>query len=158
MPARPSQPKYFYLRQWLTGDGYGKGFEPRPVILECIRSRSGMSMQVYDRGERIFTVNGCGFDRIGSALGRFLEELFQPELSELARTCRPQDSDIPDHARRWTYTKDFYGLSWNLDFKVSLQGASGVESMIEIAKAIGLKVHLSESKAGTLIVIEKGKV
>jgi hypothetical protein len=39
--------------------------------------------------------------------------------------------------------------------EVSLEGATGFESMVPIAQAIGLKVHQSESKAGTLIIIEK---
>lgn len=128
-----------YLRAWLTGEGYGPSYIPRPVILECIHSRSGLSMAVYDRGERIFTVNGCGFDRIGAALAEFLERLYQPELRELDEVTelgtRPGFRAYASH--------------------VSLDGACGVESMIKVADAIGLKVHQSESKAGTLLVIEK---
>ena len=132
---------FLYLRRWLTGEGYSADCPSRPVILECIPSRSGMSMSVYDRGERIFTVNGCGFDRIGTALGEFLEACFQPEL--IAAPWHP--------ARRPKFHPEH-----KAPVHVYLDGATGFESMAEIAQAIGLKVYRSESKAGTLIIIEKG--
>lgn len=34
-------------------------------------------------------------------------------------------------------------------------GSEDMESSIKVAEAIGLSVHLSETKAGTLIVIQK---
>lgn len=131
---------FLYLRHWITGEGYGPDCPARPVILECIRSRSGMSMGVYDRGERIFTVNGCGFDRIGTALGDFLETCFQPELFA-----------APSHPAR----KVKFHPQHIAPVRVSLEGATGVNSIIEVANAIGLSVSLSESKAGTLIIISK---
>ena len=132
---------FSHLRAWITGEGYPKDSPSRPVILECVPSRSGASMTVYDRGERIFTVNGCGFDRIGAALGEFLERLFQPEL--IAMSSHP--------ARFATFRKGQVEPS-----RIHLEGACGFEAMRSIAEAIALKVTRSESKAGTLIVIEKG--
>lgn len=131
--------KYFYLRHWLTGGSFDPERFRRPVILECIPSRSSMSMGVYDRGERIFTVNGCGFDRIGAALGEFLEACFQPELD--SAWC----SALVRHGAHRAASDPF----------VHLDGASGFESMAQIADAIGLKVCRTESKAGTLIIIQK---
>lgn len=128
---------FSYLRNWITGEGYPKDCPSRPVILECIPSRSGMSMTVYDRGERLYTINGCnGTDRPGRALAKFLEACFQPELAE-------HQSIIP--------ARNFCGDSLYLD------GERGVEALSQVASIIGLKVHQSESKAGTLIIIEKGK-
>lgn len=42
---------FYYLRRWITGEGYPPGTPLRPVILECIVSRSGVSMGIYDRGK-----------------------------------------------------------------------------------------------------------
>lgn len=132
---------FSYLRHWITGEGYGPDTPSRPVILECIPSRSGMSMAVYDRGKRIFTVNGCGFDRVGTALGEFLEACSQPELRGAWSSALVKMGAYSGHGN---------------DDTVYLDGASGFESMSAIAQAIGLKVHQSESKAGTLLIIEKG--
>ena len=132
---------FSYLRHWITGEGYGPDTPSRPVILECIPSRSGMSMGVYDRGERIFTVNGYGFDRLGCALAEFLEACFQSDLLEMR--SHP--------ARSATFRKGEVKPT-----RIHLEGMAGFSSMSEIAQAIGLKVHQSESKAGTLIIIEKG--
>lgn len=131
---------YAYLRHWLTREGYGKDTDPGIVILECVPSRSGMSMTVYDRGEALFRVNGCGFDRGGTALGTVLETLFRPELMAWGR---PQSSEaLARQAVRISRKGDYI-----------LTGEAGQESMRGIAEAIGLNVHFSESKAGTLIVL-----
>lgn len=133
--------KFLYLRHWLTGEGYSPDWPPRPVVLECIPSRSGVSMTVYDRGERIFTVNGGGFDRIGTALGDFLEACFQPELREL------------DYAIELGSLPGFRAYASH----VSIDGGTGFESMAALAQSIGLSVTRSESKAGTLIIIQKAR-
>lgn len=159
---------FSYLRHWITGEGYPKDCPPRPVILECIVSRSGMSMGVYDRGERLYSINGYGFDRIGTALGEFLERLFQPELFDLSRRILRRESQerklivpvnvILEERNQFTglHFPSEVDASWEPDYIVSLGGACGFGSMQSVADAIGLKVHQSESKAGTLIVIEKG--
>jgi hypothetical protein len=144
---------FTFLRHWITGEGYHASTEPRPAILECIPSRSCMSMTVYDRGERIYTINGYGFDRLGCALAEFLEACFMLELKQL---CLMADAP-KEPGSDWEYTPGFSGLRYHR-FKrlVQLEGATGFESMREIANAIGLKVRQSQSKAGTLIIIEKG--
>lgn len=155
---------FTYLRHWLTGEGYGQGFEPRPVILECIPSRSGMSLQVYDRGERLFSINGCGFDRLGSALAEFLERLFQAELEALALS-RLDINTRPEKPFGWMDIPGFYGTRFNFHGQklgfgnglVALEGSAGFEPMAQIAESIGLRVHRSESKSGTLIIIEKAR-
>jgi len=107
-----------------------------------------MSMTVYDRGERLYSIGGYGFDRLGCALSGFLEACFQPELLSL-------DSKI--HSGEAPKPCGFLGASLRSDKEsVELDGACGSEAMIRVADAIGLKVHQSESKAGTLIIIEKG--
>lgn len=130
-----------------------------PIILECIRSRSSLSMTVYDRGERLFTVQGCGFDRIGSALDRFLMANFYPELLAFARMAKRHHNA----GAGGFYSLDgFYGFYYHPSTDghggegTDLDGACGFEAMQSVAQAINLKVTRSESKAGTLIVIERG--
>jgi len=161
---------FSYLHHWVMGwpGEDASRHEPRAVILECIPSRSGMSLTVYDRGERIYAINGCGFDRLGCALAEFLEACFQPELNNLARrvlTGEWQDKHcfltnplLPKRAAlSGFHTKENNDLPGVFDHaKGSLRGAVGFSSMVKIAQSIGLKVHQSESKAGTLIIIEKG--
>lgn len=138
---------FAFLKTWLDHPN------PRPVVLECIPSRSGLSMAVYDRGERIFTVNGYGFDRLGCALAEFLERCFTPELAKLGAG----GFSGTHHNAGASFTALDMAAPWEpANIRVSLNGCCGFSSMSEIAKAIGLKVHQSESKAGTLIIIEKG--
>lgn len=149
--------EFSHLRHWLTGEDYLKDCPPRPVILECIPSRSGMSTTVYDRGERIFAVNGCGFDQIGTALATFLESQFQPELCKFAvQQFRDKKADFPNHSD-WVTLKNFPGFGYHAYGAelVHLDGATGFSSMQQVAEAIGLSVQLSETKGGTLIIIQK---
>ena len=142
---------FSHLRRWITGEGYPADCPSRPVILECIPSRSGASMTVYDRGERIFTVNGCGFDRHGVALAIFLESQFRPELLSAARQ---RFCTMP--VQEWRRVGNFPGFEYNpVKDRFSLTGEAGLTSMSEIASIIHLKVTRSESKAGTLLIIEK---
>lgn len=131
---------FSYLRHWITGEGYGPDTPSRPVILECIPSRSGMSMAVYDRGERIFTVPSpaCG-GGVHKALDRFLEACFVSELSAIHPTWPPSSKE-----RGY----DLYGRGPKV-------GSEDFESAAKVAEAIHLKVTRSESKAGTLIIIQK---
>lgn len=130
---------FSHLRVWLTGEGYPKDCPSRPVILECIPSRSGLSMGVYDRGERIFIVPSavCG-GGLGLALSRFLCAQFQPELMAWIGTA----SKCVNAGHQW---EGRFVFEYGLDF----------ENVVAVAEAIHLKVTRSESKAGTLIVISK---
>ena len=134
--------KFSYLRDWLD-NGYS-------VNLECQSSRSGMSMSVYCRDERVFTVQGCGFDRIGTAIGYFLEPLFQAEL----RATMEADPDRPYAAKDYFGCK-LYGATLCRDGSISLEGGCGVSSMQAIAKAIGLEVTTENLRNSTLVTISK---
>lgn len=144
---------FSHLRHWITGEGYAPNCPSRPVILECIPSRSGMSMTVYDRGERLYAINGYGFDRLGCALAEFLCSQFTTELKELAA----QGYESTHHVAGSAFQSVNMAEPWaEPDWRVTLEGACGFEAMRSIAEAIHLKVTRSESKAGTLIIIEKG--
>ena len=154
---------YSHLRNWLTGEGYPVGFHDRPVILECRRSKSGMTMGVFDREKKIFTIHGCGSDRIGTALGEFLETLFQPALWALAQREGAAPPAKPEDAFNWRGIPGFYGTRVNfsgqlLGFRngaVALEGSAGIESMIKIADAIGIHVWVHELRNSTAIVLSK---
>lgn len=135
---------FSYLRTWLQ-NGH------RPVLLECVPSRSSLSMTVYDRGERLFTVQGYGYDRIGTALAHFLAQQFYPELLAFARTAKRQFYSLEGFSGfYYRPSPDGHGGEG-----VSLDGACGFSSMQSVADAIGLSAQLSETKAGTLIIIQK---
>lgn len=129
---------FTYLKNWLEGPN------PRPVVLECQVSRSGLSMSVYDREKLLYRINGCGFDRLGCALAEFLEALYQPELVSLR--------DFDDEMQ----LKPLPGFHRGPG-RIHLEGARGFESMSAIAEAIGLTVQVHETRSSTLLIIQKVK-
>lgn len=134
--------KFDYLRNWIdTGSA---------VNLECIASRSGMSMAVHCRDERLFTVQGCGFDRIGTAIGDFLEPLFQAELK-----ATMEADPAREYACKGWFGCKLYGATFGPDGSISLEGGCGVHSMQAIAEAIGLEVTTDSLRNSTLISISK---
>lgn len=134
--------KFSYLRNWIdTGS---------TVNLECTASRSGMSMSVRCRGEHVLTVGGCGFDRIGTAIGMFLETLYQPEL----RAAMEADPARQYAAKGYVGCK-LYGATVCPDGSISLDGGCGERSMQAIAEAIGLEVTTETLHNSTLISISQ---
>lgn len=120
---------FTYFKNWINYP------VPRPIILECERSRSGMSMAVWDRDQKIFTIGGCGFDRVGCAIARILEHCWQAELDA---------SDV----------EGMYGARRH-NGKVSLEGMTGYSCMAEIGAKIGLKIGVYDSHHGTIIYITR---
>ena len=134
--------KFSYLRNWIdTGT---------TVHLECTSSRSGMSMAVYCRDTRIFTVQGCGFDRIGTAIGDFLEPLYQVEL----QATMERDTERKYASEGYQGCK-LYGAHFCPDGHVALNGGCGVDCMKRIAKAIGLEVTTECLRNATLISLSR---
>lgn len=121
---------FSYLKNWISHEC------PRPIILECERSKSGMSMAVWDRDRKIFTVGGCGFDRVGVAIARVLEHCWQAEMDSAHNVC------------------ELYGARW-FNGRVNLEGATGSETMAEIGRAIGLNIRTFDSHHGTIIHITR---
>lgn len=143
---------FTYLKNWLDRPN------PRPVVLECQASRSGMSMSVYDREKLLYRINGCGFDRIGTTLDRFLMNCFYPELLAFARKAQRHYNA---GSGGFYLLKDFYGLYYRPSTDghsregVLLDGACGLESMSAIADAVGLSVQVHEARSSTLLIIQK---
>ncbi len=120
---------FSYLKNWIDFP------VPRPIILECERSKSGMSMSVYDREKKIFTLGGCGFDRIGCAIARVLETCWQAELDGVDDT-------------------GLYGAR-RYNGHVHLEGATGYECMAQIGRLIGLNIRVFDSRHGSIIHITR---
>lgn len=133
---------FTFLRHWIMGSPGqdASRHEPRPVILECIPSRSGMSLTVYDRDNAIFRVPGAAFGGgLNAALDHFLESCFVPELSTI-------NTAWPEWARERGY--DLYGRGPKV-------GSDCIETSIKIADAIGLSVQVHETRTSTLLIITK---
>lgn len=74
---------------------------------------------------------GGGYDMIGTVFGDWLKDVYQAELQ----------------ANRAVVT-GMYGARSREDGSVSLDGACGLECMLDIAKAIGLEVEREYVKKG----------
>lgn len=121
---------FVYLKNWINFQ------EPRPIILECEPSKSGMSLSIWDRDRKIFTIGGCGFDRVGCAIATVLTHCWQTELDTSDATS-------------------LYGARRKDDGRVSLDGACGAGCMQAIGKMIGLNIHTYDSHHGVIIHIAK---
>lgn len=118
-----------YLKDWINYP------IPRPIILECEHSRSGMSLAVYDREQKILTIGGCGFDRIGCAIARVLETVWGEELNA-------------------SNVDGMYGAK-RYNGKINLEGMTGYSCMQAIGAEIGLQIGVYDSHHGTIICITK---
>lgn len=106
-------------------------------------------VSLYVNGQKEYSTNGGGYDMRGSVLGRYLTNKFQDELmqnKDLANTTHIQNEKHEWSAQ--TKGEGLYGMSLLVPQKlkehVSLDGACGMNSMIRIAEAIGLKVEYLE--------------
>lgn len=128
---------FSHLREWLARER--SNAEPGMVILECIPSRSGMSMSVYDRDRLMFRVPSaaCG-GGTGKALAHFLADHFQPELMAWIGTA----SKRVNAGHQW---EGHFVFEYGLD----------LDSVVQVAEAIGLKVQAHETRTSTLLIIEK---
>jgi hypothetical protein len=74
---------------------------------------------------------GGGYDMTGTVFGNWLQDVYQAELQAAGSAVT-----------------GLYGARINSEGKVSLDGACGLECMLEIAKAIGLEVEREYIKKG----------
>ena len=112
-------------------------------------------------GKRFRTCGG-GYDMVGSVLGQWLTERYQDRLQAIGdrassyyskaggyKTHRVAGSSLPFGDIDRAY---HYGMTRNDDTgRVSLDGACGVETMLDIANAIGLQITRNSDKRGRTI-------
>ena len=94
-----------------------------------------------------YSCNGGGYDMLGTSFGEWLTETYQNALHEIGDrayvTYYDQDTD-PNR-----YNDDgLYGMYRYADGRISLDGACGIESMLKIAKALGIGVHATWDRKG----------
>jgi hypothetical protein len=124
-----TQNRIFPLLRFQLDVGYA-------LHLQCVASRSGMSMSVYHEVERVMTVRGCGIDRLSVTIGRILEECYQPELQ---------------------HDKDFRGFPV-VNGRVVVDGNLGRQQMRLVAAALGLTLDFSLLRDNAvLITLRKAK-
>jgi len=76
-----------------------------------------------------YTCNGGGYDMIGTVFGAWLQDVHQAGLTRL---------DV----------SQYYGATKRDDGSVHLDGACGLESIRDIAKALGLTVKATTDRKG----------
>jgi hypothetical protein len=104
-----------------------------------------VTVRDVETGKR-FVECGGGFDMLGSALGQWLQVTCQELLlchSDLAYGLQKQGE-----CGKWSYTTNEvgrYGMTLNIDKQgvksITLDGGCGLESMLRIVEAIGIKLQ-----------------
>ena len=129
---------------------------------------------LYADGEKVGSTCGGNYDMMGTAFGEFLENTYYDRLLKLHRRAGSRYSISPSgeykrlktkKAHRWSNHGEFYGLTAyykrgeKKPFKMSLDGATGSESMWKIARKIGLsrKYH-GETKSTTTYTLTDKKI
>jgi hypothetical protein len=94
--------------------------------------------RLYDSqtGKRYRCIGG-GYDMIGTVVGQWLEDSFQPHLQQL---------DLSD--AEGCSSRRHYGAIPDKDGTVHLDGGCGIESMQSIATAIGVELQGVGNKRG----------
>lgn len=104
---------------------------------------------LYDHNEK-FRANGGGYDMLGTVLGKWIQKNYMERLKEL----KPYNLDPEEN-----YNKKNYGL-FDYGHGLRMDGACGIECMIDIAKKIGLSIkklydHKYTTTTGFYIVDER---
>lgn len=81
---------------------------------------------------------GGGYDMVGTVIGQWLADQYQDRLRDLAVTY--QERLQPYGSTNWKQIPGLYGITFRDDGRASLDGACGKESMIKIARAVGVDI------------------
>lgn len=94
---------------------------------------------------------GGGYDMIGTVIGKWLADVYQDRLNDLFSSS-PVDPDrvyfvqYSDPAR-WLQIKDLHGIAKDTKTnEITLDGACSKESMVRIARAIGVSITSDYNK------------
>lgn len=94
-------------------------------------------------GKRYKTCGG-GYDMVGTVFAKWLEAEHQEKLQTLFNGL----DATPYASTGWLQVKEFYGMFKRQGGSIRLDGGCGIESMINIAKAIGLDPEREYKKTG----------
>ncbi len=119
-------------------------------------------------GQKVTSTTGVGYDMKGTALGNWLEKEFQQrllEISERADTAYTYQQSggyrLSEENNERNQRDSLYGMYLYRDVdgnptRVSLDGATGMESMRRILNAIGRDLrYLSENKKRNIYMLER---
>lgn len=111
-----------------------------------------------DTGKK-FRCNGGGYDMVGTVFGEWLQNTYQESLMAISNRCQVEYDFSESPRKRVENTADntLYGMARLINLKgegkkyfgadrIALDGACGINSMIRIAEAIGLKVRYMPTK------------
>jgi hypothetical protein len=97
-----------------------------------------------ETGKR-YRCNGGGYDMVGTVLAKWIQDRFQDRLRDIKE--RSASYGYTDSQRGWTRAHNevpdsLYGMFYNQDTKrISIDGSCGVNSVMNIAEAIGLTIR-----------------
>lgn len=92
-----------------------------------------------------YSCNGGGYDMLATSFGAWLTETYQNALREIGDRAHVTYNEIFDATRN---DDGLYGMYRYADGRISLDGACGIESMLKIAKALGIGVHATWDRKG----------
>lgn len=103
-----------------------------------------------------YRANGGGYDMTGTVFGDWLEDRHQDRLMEIhhraASTYSKDGGYVVSDEDRASYSDPngvLYGMTYHIDSgRVLLDGGSGIESMLRIAKNIGLDIIRTYKPSG----------
>lgn len=97
-------------------------------------------------GKRYKTCGG-GYDMIGTVLGEWFEEQYQPELLALVEKNTDKLEAYSIGIQDWQKVQGLYGMTYSTTSgRVMMDGGCGVESMIRIIEACGFEIEKSYDK------------
>ena len=92
-----------------------------------------------------YSCNGGGYDMLATSFGAWLTETYQNALREIGDRAHMTYNEIFDATRN---DDGLYGMYRYDDGRISLDGACGIEPMLEIARALGISVHATRDRKG----------
>lgn len=108
-----------------------------------------------ESGKRYRTCGG-GYDMVGTVLGEWFQDQYQPELLALVHANADKLETYSTTCPDWQKVGGLYGLTYRQS-KVILDGGCGVESMVHIIEACGFDVEKSYNKKGQTITFYVSK-
>ena len=99
-------------------------------------------------GARYRTCGG-GYDMVGTVIGQWLESDYQDRLQALAVALREDLVDCGYSVKGYLgHPTKLYGLTVKPNGTVSLDGACGINAMIDVAEALGIELVWTGNRKG----------
>lgn len=106
-----------------------------------------------------YRCSGGGYDMVGTVLADYLQDVFQSELLKISKRAASSYNSKTRKTKRNEKNR-LYGMTfYPVENKVVIDGACGISTVIEIARAIGLSTEKTYRKNTLIgfIVSHEGK-